>query len=121
MSDEQDEAQKTEDPTPKKLEEARKKGNIPLSREVNNWLMLLTGTILVASFFPYMFEGLKDVLKYYIENSYAIDGSVGSVSEQVANALIDVLRVIALPMLFLLVAAFFGPFHRWGLYLLREL
>ena len=53
--EEQDEAQKTEDPTPKKLEEARKQGNIPLSREVNNWLMLLAGTVVVAMFSPYIF------------------------------------------------------------------
>ena len=39
-----DNSQKTEDPTPKKLEEARKKGQVPMSREVNNFVMLLAAT-----------------------------------------------------------------------------
>ena len=42
-SDQPDDSQKTEEPTSKKLEDARKKGQVPLSREVNNWLMLLAG------------------------------------------------------------------------------
>ena len=46
-NDQEDEASKTEDPTPKKLEEARRKGQVPISREINNWIMLLAGTMVV--------------------------------------------------------------------------
>ena len=50
MADETtDDSQKTEEPTPKKLEESRKKGQVPLSREMNNWVMLLAGTIVVVA------------------------------------------------------------------------
>jgi len=48
MSEGEDDAQKTEDATPKKIEESRKKGQVALSREVNNFLMLLAGTMLIA-------------------------------------------------------------------------
>lgn len=73
MSDnqEQDDAQKTEDPTPKKLEEARKKGQVAVSKEINNWLMLFAGTILVALMAPFAFTNLLEILKAFIERSYA--------------------------------------------------
>ena len=47
--DNTDDSQKTEDPTPRKLEESRKKGDVPLSRELNNWIMLLAGTIVILA------------------------------------------------------------------------
>ena len=49
MAEDGDDSQKTEEPTPKRLEEARKKGQIALSRELNTWLMLLTGTIIIGT------------------------------------------------------------------------
>ena len=56
--EEPDESQKTEDPTPKKLEEARKKGQVALSREVNNWVMLLAATIFMLTVSPIMMDNL---------------------------------------------------------------
>jgi len=44
MADDQDQAQKTEDPTPRKLEEARKKGDAPKSQEVNVWFGMAAAT-----------------------------------------------------------------------------
>jgi flagellar biosynthetic protein FlhB len=46
----QDKSQKTEDPTQKRLEDSRKKGQIPSSREVNNRIMILAGTLVVMIF-----------------------------------------------------------------------
>ena len=45
-----DDSQKTEDPTPKKIAEARKRGQVALSREVNNWVMLFAGTLVIGVF-----------------------------------------------------------------------
>ena len=70
MSDEEDDSQKTEDPTPKKLEEARKKGQIALSRELNNWLMLLAGTIIVGTSAPHIMSELTIYLRSYIEHAH---------------------------------------------------
>ena len=43
MSENQDESQKTEEPTPRKLEEARKKGQVSNSKEVTSFAILLGG------------------------------------------------------------------------------
>src|SRR4026209_2436941 len=40
MAEEQDDSRKTEDPTSRRLDEARKRGQVANSREVNNLLML---------------------------------------------------------------------------------
>jgi len=112
--EEQDEAQKTEDPTPKKLEEARKQGNIPLSREVNNWLVLLAGTLVVAAMTPFMFRQLFDVLKFYIEKSYAVPGTPGGMKIALGDGMMEIMFILAMPFLVFVLAAFLGPFSQVG-------
>lgn len=113
-SEEQDEAQKTEDPTPKKLEEARKQGNIPLSREVNNWLVLLAGTLVVAALTPVMFRQLFSVLKFYIEKSYAVPGTPGGMKIALGDGMMEIMFILAMPFLVFVLAAFIGPFSQVG-------
>ena len=40
MADEPDESEKTEEPTQKKLDDAKRKGNLPKSQEVTSWFMM---------------------------------------------------------------------------------
>ena len=115
MSDEQpDDSQKTEEPTQKKLEDARKKGNIALSREVNNWIMLCAGTILVAGFAPALFANLTDILAFYIAKSHTVPGTPGGMELALGGGLVEVLQVMLLPLIFLIFAAFIGPFVQVG-------
>lgn len=115
MSDEdQDESSKTEDPTPKKLEEARKKGQVPLSREVNNWVMIMAGTLVILGMGPSMMENMMLVLRTYIEQTANLPSMPGGMQFAVIEALREVLKIIALPLLFLMAAAFLGPFLQIG-------
>ena len=47
MAENEDKSQKTEEPTQKRLDDARKKGQVASSREVNTWCMILAGTVLM--------------------------------------------------------------------------
>ena len=114
MSDDQDDAQKTEDPTQKRLEETRKKGQVALSREVNNWIMLTAGTVLVAAVAPSMFAALSEHMRYYLEHSYDAPTPPGGIGVLLGNAFWEVLRVLFLPLLGLLVAAIAGPLLQVG-------
>lgn len=116
MSDgeQQDDAQKTEDPTPKKLEEARKKGQVAVSKEVNNWVMLFAATILVASMSPYVLSNLMQVLKAYFERAYSFPSAPGGMGILLGQGLKEVMTVMALPFIVLLLAAFFAPFAQVG-------
>lgn len=112
--DEQDDSSKTEDPTPKKLEEARKKGQVPVSREVNNWVMLTAGTIVVLAMGPSMMKDLTHLLQTYIGMSYTFPETPGGMQFIVGEAFIEVLKILAIPLLFLMAAAFAGPFLQVG-------
>ncbi|HVY12760.1 MAG TPA: flagellar biosynthesis protein FlhB [Alphaproteobacteria bacterium] len=49
MAEDDDDSQKTEDPTAKRLSEARSQGNLPLSRDFSTWVVLL-GMVMTVSF-----------------------------------------------------------------------
>lgn len=115
MSDNEqpDDSQKTEEPTPKKLEEARKKGQVALSREVNNWVMLAAGTLVVIAVLPSALETLTLTMRGYIEHAHAVPGVPGFFSI-LKESFWETMAVIALPLLFLMMAAFFAPFLQIG-------
>ena len=114
MSDQQDDSQKTEEPTPKKLEEARKKGQVAISRELNNWIMLLAATILIMSAADPMFRSLSNIMQAYIEQAHDMPGIPGGLHIVVGAALKDVLKIMTLPLIVLMLAAFLGPFLQVG-------
>lgn len=116
MADDQDDAQKTEEPTSKKLEETRKKGQVPLSKEMNNWIMLLAGTILIAGYGGYLLEGLGLILRNVVEQSVATDltGERGAFEEFMTIILLDLFWLLAPIFLFFMIAGFAAPFVQIG-------
>jgi len=115
MSDEQgDDSQKTEDPTPKRLEEARKKGQVALSREINNWIMLLAATLVIGAAAPGVMSRLKTHMQAYLEHAHSLPGAPGGFGVVLGDSFWIVLGVLALPLLILCFAAFIGPFIQIG-------
>ncbi|MFP4097584.1 MAG: flagellar biosynthesis protein FlhB [Alphaproteobacteria bacterium] len=112
--DQTDDSQKTEDPTPKKLEEARKRGQVALSREVNNWVMICAATILVIALAGSMFTQLKETMALYIEQAHALPQAPGGLGIVLGGATKKVMSIMILPFLVLLVAAFLAPFLQVG-------
>lgn len=112
--DDQDESSKTEEPTPKKLEEARRKGQVPLSREVNNWIMLLASTIVVLMIAPAIMADLFRYMRTFIEQAHMMPGVPGGFSVVLGDTYWAVLKILILPLLVLVVAAFVGPFAQVG-------
>lgn len=116
MSDNEqpDDSQKTEEPTPKKLEESRKKGQVALSREVNNWVMLLMGTIVMLALGPSMMENLLVHMRSYIEHAHSMPGVPGGFTLVLGQSFWKIIGILALPLLLLMGAAFAGPFLQIG-------
>lgn len=113
--DDTDESQKTEEPTPKKLEETRKKGQVPLSREMNNWIVLLAATIVVVGMGPSVIGRLADLLRLIFDNVHLIGFTTGGGYGDILKTLyLDVLAIIAVPIIFLMAAAFLAPFVQIG-------
>ncbi len=91
MSDAPDEESKTEEPSEKKISDAHKKGNIPVSREVGIFASLF-GLVIVSQFFIWeKTKGLVIFLAQFIENpgSWRLDNtqSVTNLLELVSNAI----------------------------------
>ncbi len=47
MADERDDTERTEDPTPKRLDEAIRRGDVVKSAEVNTWFLIAGGTLMI--------------------------------------------------------------------------
>ena len=106
MADETtDKSQKTEDPTQKRVEDARQKGQIATSREVNNWFMILAATLLVAMLAPSVMRDLSAAFRVFIESAHRLPLDSNHLMVLVERTLADVGMAMALPIVILLVAA----------------
>lgn len=112
--DQPDDTQKTEDPSAKKLEEARKKGQVPVSREVNNWLMLTAATLLLATYAPSMMARITTHLQFYIGHFDQIPDGAGGLAFALHQSAREVFKLLILPFIVLAGVAFLGPFLQAG-------
>ena len=75
---EEDQSQKTEEPSQRKLQEARRKGQVATSQEVKHAFALLAGTLIVAVFMPLMGPGLVAKLGGLVGEAHRIDTDPGA-------------------------------------------
>lgn len=109
-----DESQKTEEPTPKKLQDSRKKGQVALSREVNNWVMLLMASLIALAVIPLMMESMFQYLALFIEKPHEFHGGMLGIGIILEESFYQTVSVLALPFILLMIAAFLGPFLQVG-------
>ena len=64
--DSTDKSQKTEAPTPRKLEEARNRGQVVYSREITNWVIFFVVTVIVGLMGPGIMSDMSDILQTFI-------------------------------------------------------
>jgi len=83
-----DDAEKTEEPTPKKIEDARKEGNVPKSQDTSGVAALFVAIFAFLMLFPYMSKHVVDLFKYYfsilgmpIDRALMIDIAIVSIKE----------------------------------------
>ena len=60
-----DDAEKTEEPTPKKIEDARKEGNVPKSQDASGVVTLFVAILTVLMIFPFIAQHMIQLFKYY--------------------------------------------------------
>lgn len=107
MADDND-SEKTEDPTQKRLDDAHAKGDVAKSQEINTWFLIAGGTLVLSSFSGSIGNGIQTPLRNLIANSWMIhtDGpSLVVLAQSIGMMLIGVLGV---PFLMLALAAIAG-------------
>lgn len=115
MSDDSsDDSAKTEDPTPRKLEDSRNRGQVAISREFNTWLMLVAGTFVIGSTLSGLFSTLAVELARYLGEADKFSTGTGGISAVLGQAVWDTMKVLFVPMGILMAAAFLGPFMQVG-------
>lgn len=112
---EEDDSQKTEDPTPRKLAKARQKGQVGVSQEVKNWTILLGGTLTLAIISPWMMSGVKDYSSGFIEHSFEISLDPGNVQNMLADTLIEIGLLISPLFVVLMILAALASIAQTGL------
>lgn len=109
MSDEQeDPSQKTEDPTHQRLEKAREKGQVALSKEWGNCLILATATFLVASGLPDYSKNLAVSLGKYFERSSVAFADAHALMEVLKDVLWDIMWFVGIPGIILMSVSIAG-------------
>ncbi len=95
MSDSQDDSQKTEEPTPRKLAEARKKGQVAQSKEVPNFASLLGLTFMVAALAPFIASQMFDTLSRVIDQAGMVHIDAASTGEILFDLTLDSLIALS--------------------------
>jgi flagellar biosynthesis protein FlhB len=113
MAEGSDDDQKTEEPSQRRLDEAREKGQFANSREVNHLFMLLGGTILVVMLAPSVMTRIASILVKFLDHPDRIaDG--GRFGAVLAETVGEVGGALAMPLAMLAVFALLSGFIQHG-------
>lgn len=120
MADEQDKEQKTEQPTPKRLEEAFKKGNVPFSREITNFMILAMLALTIGWLAPHILTNARDMLAPILAHAGSLPADRAGLGQILFKLAFGSLGIIALPMLAAAVAVIASSLLQNGLVLSSE-
>lgn len=90
MAGDSDDSQKTEDPSSKKLDDARDKGQVAQSREVTNWFVMAGSTASLLIFGPGIVSAMRETMAMFFERSADM-----RIDESFAPTMLSVLARIA--------------------------
>jgi flagellar biosynthetic protein FlhB len=112
--------EKNEDPTDKKLREAREKGQVAHSREVNTWVILSTGAILIASSSLWLCNRLAEILREFLAQPHAVSMDGGALATLLTQSFGEIFGLLMVPLGILCIAAFLSGFMQTGPLLTTE-
>lgn len=107
--------EKTEDPTQKRLDEAKKKGQIAFSREVSSFGMILAFTLIISSLLPNLLENASNSLSKYIAHAHEFSLQNAALEQLMTMAFMDIAKIGAVAFGILILAAFIPSFLQTGI------
>lgn len=108
MAEGQEQDDKSEDPTQKRLDDALKRGDVAKSQEVNAWFVIAGGALVLMVFAGTMSQQLSTSMRGLIANSHGIRVDGRGFLQSVQKIGFDVAAAVALPLLLLMLAAIAG-------------
>ena len=114
MAESESGADKSEEPTGKRLEESRKKGQIARSKELNTLAVTLTGTVALIIFGAYMGNVLMDIMRGNFSLPRDVLMNEGSMAQYLLASGKQALLATQPFLLALLIASIAGPIALGG-------
>jgi len=102
-----DDEEKTEEPTPKRREEARKKGQVAKSQDLTKAVLMLTGMSLIYALGGGIRNKLGNFMRWCFENIHTVNFSeegINSLLLSVISLIIGILAPFAIGLLFFVLA-----------------
>jgi flagellar biosynthesis protein FlhB len=119
MAETDDDTEKTEDPSQKRLDEAIEHGDVAKSQEVNTWFVTAASALVVMSFSAAAAGELRTLFGNLLANAYQVPSDGRSLAGLFGHLGARVIAAVAIPILLLALAAICGNMvqHRlvWSL------
>jgi flagellar biosynthetic protein FlhB len=104
MAEGDDDTERTEEPTPKRLEEAIQRGDVVRSQEVNTWFVLSGGALVLMIFGPGIARDLAVSFRGILSNAGAMPTDGGALTHFVTKMALETTAAVGLPLLFMALA-----------------
>lgn len=114
MADE-DQDSKTEEPTQKRLDEAYNKGEVPYSREVSNFLVLIVLAFTVGAMSPNILKDTMVLLRPFVTDPDTLPTDPNGMGRLLLSTVFKSLAIIAMPALAIIICAVISKFVQSGL------
>ena len=108
-----DDLEKTEEPTPKKLEDARKEGNVPKSMEFSGFVILFISSLILIFYIKYITGDLEEYFKY-IASLIGVELTLRRFYDVILNTLFYVFKILLPIMLVIVIAAIIANVSQIG-------
>lgn len=112
--DSDDDSQKTEEPSQRKLDEAAKKGQIFSSKEINNWMMILSTFFLAFIFAPIIGKWSFNGLATFLQNAGDFHADNFETGPIMTDGLFLIIKLLAIPLCLASLAAIIGQLIQVG-------
>jgi flagellar biosynthetic protein FlhB len=103
MSD--DDSEKTQDPTQKRLDDALQRGDVAKSQEVNTWFLIAGATLVMSSFGASIGTKIQNPMRNLIENSWMIRVDGNGLLALTQSLLYVMIGALGVPLLMLMIVA----------------
>ncbi|HTP77825.1 MAG TPA: flagellar biosynthesis protein FlhB [Rhizomicrobium sp.] len=107
MADDRDPSQQTEEPTQKRLQDAREHGDVVKSAELNAFVLLLGGAVAIAMFGGPAMKGVASAMRIFLEQPDRMSLDPGDIMT-LARHVMTTLGSILAPVFAVMVAAALG-------------
>lgn len=118
---EADQDQKTEAPTGKRLDEARERGQVPVSRETSAWAVLLGVLGVVGWMLPPMMRRMADFLRVFLESPHTFQMDENNIQSLMFHIMGQGALIVGLIFAVMMIAAVAGVMVQTGFFFALDL